>query len=269
MPPLVINSSSSAGRRPCSRSSRSTSASSGPASPRVGAYWNALTSPAAANSWSSAETRSRGNVAGSGKPPAKEIRSGRPRSARTDAIPSPTSPRVRAATSASHRPVSGVTVTLRILRRGLPASRRFSRPSPQVANPLLLAEHRARRRRSKGTASLPPIRGSRGSALLPYGRALLDAALAARDSRADIAVGVQPLPLASDSAICSVRGLRAGGDGRMRSHRRQASASPSATASATSMVSQPSDRSSGVSWAKHSSRYARHCASTRTPFARW
>ena len=117
IPPLVISSSSSAGRRPCSRSSRSASASRGPASPRVGAYWNALTSPAAANSWSSAETRSRGNVFGSGKPPAKEIRSGMPSSARTEAIPSPTSPRVRAAASASHRPVSGVTVTPPILRR--------------------------------------------------------------------------------------------------------------------------------------------------------
>ena len=44
--PLVISSSSSSsGRRPCSDSMRVASASSGPASPRVGAYWNAETSP--------------------------------------------------------------------------------------------------------------------------------------------------------------------------------------------------------------------------------
>ena len=36
--PLVITSSSSAGRRPCSVSIRPASASSVPASPRVGAY---------------------------------------------------------------------------------------------------------------------------------------------------------------------------------------------------------------------------------------
>ena len=38
-----------------------------------------------------------------------------PSSARTEAIPSPTSPRVRVAASASHSPVSGVTVTPPIL----------------------------------------------------------------------------------------------------------------------------------------------------------
>ena len=53
--------------------------------------------------------RSRGNVSGSGKPPANEIRSGRPRKPSTKAIPSPTSPRVRAAKCASQRLVSGVT----------------------------------------------------------------------------------------------------------------------------------------------------------------
>ncbi len=109
--PLVISSSSSAGRRPWNVSSRSANASSGPASPRVGAYWNALSSPVSVNSCSSDEIRSRGKVSGSGKPPANEITSGMPSSARTDAIPSPTSPRVRVAANASHRAVSGVTVT--------------------------------------------------------------------------------------------------------------------------------------------------------------
>ena len=52
---------------------------------------------------------SRGNVSGSGKPPANEIRSGRPRNPSTNAMPSPTSPRVLSAKSASQRPVSGVT----------------------------------------------------------------------------------------------------------------------------------------------------------------
>ena len=56
-----------------------------------------------------AAARSRGNVSGSGKPPANEIRSGRPRNPSTNAIPSPTSPRVRSAKSRSQRPVSGVT----------------------------------------------------------------------------------------------------------------------------------------------------------------
>ena len=109
MPPLVISSSSSAGRRPCSVSIRPASASSGPASPRVGAYWNACASPAAANSASSADARSRGNVSGSGNPPANEIRFGTPRNASTAAIPSPTSPRVRCAKSDSQRRDSGVT----------------------------------------------------------------------------------------------------------------------------------------------------------------
>ena len=54
-------------------------------------------------------------MSGSGKPPANEITSGMPSSARTDAIPSPTSPRVRAAANACHRAVSGVTVTPPIL----------------------------------------------------------------------------------------------------------------------------------------------------------
>src|SRR6185437_1326702 len=108
--PLVISSSSSAGRRPCSDSIRSASASRGPASPRVGAYWNALASPASANSASSAAARSRGNVSGSGKPPAKEIRPGTPSNARISAIPAPTFPRVRAAKS-----VSEVTVIARSL----------------------------------------------------------------------------------------------------------------------------------------------------------
>ncbi len=74
-----------------------------PGSPCVGAYWKASASSLAANSASSEATRSRGNVSGSGKPPANEIRSGMPSIASTDAIPSPTSPRVRAARSASHR----------------------------------------------------------------------------------------------------------------------------------------------------------------------
>src|SRR5918996_279913 len=113
--PLVISSSSSAGRRPCSLWIRPARASKGPARPRVGAYWNALASPVATNSWKSVETRSRGNVSGSGKPPANEITSGMPSSARTDAIPSPTSARVRAASSASQRRVSGVTLKPPIL----------------------------------------------------------------------------------------------------------------------------------------------------------
>ncbi len=58
--PLVITSSSSAGRRPCVASIRPASASSAPASPRVGAYWNALSSPVSANSARSAAARSRG-----------------------------------------------------------------------------------------------------------------------------------------------------------------------------------------------------------------
>ena len=109
IPPLVISSSSSSGRRPCTDSSRPATASSVPASPRVGVYWKAVTSPVAANSSSNWAARSRGNVSGSGKPPANEIRSGRPRNPSTKAIPSPTSPRVRSAKSRSQRPVSGVT----------------------------------------------------------------------------------------------------------------------------------------------------------------
>ena len=54
-------------------------------------------------------TRSRGNVTGSGKPPANEIRPGTPRRPSTVAIPSSASPRARAASSASQRPRSGVT----------------------------------------------------------------------------------------------------------------------------------------------------------------
>ena len=66
--PLVISSSSSSGRRPCRCSIRPASASSGPARPRVGAYWNAVDSAEAANSSKRAATCSRGNVAGSGEP---------------------------------------------------------------------------------------------------------------------------------------------------------------------------------------------------------
>src|SRR5437764_52613 len=84
---------------------RLASASSGPASPRVGAYWKADTSPPDANSSSSAAARSRGNVSGSGKPPANEISPGMPRNASTCAIPSPTSARVLAANSDSQRGV--------------------------------------------------------------------------------------------------------------------------------------------------------------------
>ena len=109
IPPLVITSSSSSGRRPCTDSSRPATASSVPASPRVGVYWKAVASPFAANSSSSCEARSRGNVSGSGKPPANEIRSGRPRNPSTKAMPSPTSPRVRSAKSCSQLLVSGVT----------------------------------------------------------------------------------------------------------------------------------------------------------------
>src|SRR5260221_36540 len=96
---------------------RPASASRVPARPRVGAYWNALTSPETANSCSSCAARSRGNVTGSGQPPANEITSGRPRNASTSAMPSPTSPRVRAAKSASHSRVSGVTAIARLYAR--------------------------------------------------------------------------------------------------------------------------------------------------------
>ena len=49
-----------------------------------------------------------------GKPPANEMRSGTPRSARIPAIPSPTSARVRAAKSRCQRRVSGVTAIDRL-----------------------------------------------------------------------------------------------------------------------------------------------------------
>ena len=95
IPPLVITSSSSSGRRPCDDSSRPASASSGPARPRVGAYWNAFASPAEANSWSSAVARSRGKVTRVGKAARERDQVGPPEEAENAAIPSPTSPRVR------------------------------------------------------------------------------------------------------------------------------------------------------------------------------
>ena len=76
----------------------------------MGAYWNALVSPFAANSASSDAARSRGNVEGSGKPPANEIRPGTPSSESIAAMPSPTSPPTRRA----KRCASGVTAMTRI-----------------------------------------------------------------------------------------------------------------------------------------------------------
>jgi hypothetical protein len=63
---------------------------------------------------SSADARSRGNVAGSGKPPANEIRSGRPSSERMAAIASPTSARVRSAKSSSQLRTSGAVAMDRL-----------------------------------------------------------------------------------------------------------------------------------------------------------
>src|SRR5579884_1829864 len=102
MPPLVTSSSESAGRRPCSDSILAASASRVPVSPRVGAYWKAATSPFSASSATICAVRCRGNVLGSGSPPAKEITSGIAVSASTASMPPPTSPRVRAAKSCSH-----------------------------------------------------------------------------------------------------------------------------------------------------------------------
>ena len=122
MPPLVTSSSPSAGRRPCSASSRAASASRVPGSPCVGAYWKATGSPAAASSRSSSAARSAGKVDGSGKPPANEISSGSATRARIAAIPSPAPARVRAAKRPLQRRCSALTATAgSLLRLGLGA----------------------------------------------------------------------------------------------------------------------------------------------------
>ena len=55
---------------------RAAIASRVPASPRVGAYWKGAASPERASSCMIDAACSAGNVSGSGKPPANEIRSG-------------------------------------------------------------------------------------------------------------------------------------------------------------------------------------------------
>src|SRR4051794_23236192 len=114
MPPLVIMSSSSPGRRPWSDSRRPATASRVPARPCVGAYWNA----AASTDCMSSATRSAGNVSGSGKPPANEIRSGFPSNPRIAMIPSPPPTRVRSASSASQECVTAIERRLVVDRGG-------------------------------------------------------------------------------------------------------------------------------------------------------
>src|SRR5512132_2937553 len=127
--PLVISSSSSAGRRSCSVSILEASASSGPARPRVGAYWKAEVSPVAANSVTSACVRSRGT----------ESRSGTARKASTRAMPSPTSARVRSAKSGSHWDVSVVAAMAPTIEatssRRPPAERRSAERERQERRP--------------------------------------------------------------------------------------------------------------------------------------
>ena len=114
--PLVSMSSSSAGRRPWIRSSRSATSSRGPGRPATGAYWNGEASPRSASSRRISAIAGPGNVAGSGKPPVKEMTSSAAASERIWSSPSPAPPRVRAAKSASHRRTSGSTATAAFLR---------------------------------------------------------------------------------------------------------------------------------------------------------
>ena len=97
MPPLVTRISSSAGARPSTASRRSARYARKPGSPRVGAYWRPAASSAWATSAVMAASASRSIAAGSGKPPANEIRSVRPARPMIAAIASSPPPRARAA----------------------------------------------------------------------------------------------------------------------------------------------------------------------------
>src|SRR3954451_9545198 len=122
MPPLVTSSSESPGRR----SRRPRIALRVPSSPRVGAYWNSL----ASSSPTSSATRSAGNVRGSGKPPANEIRSGFPSKPRIAAIPSPAPARVRSANCQAWR--TAMRLTIPPAPRDHPEATKFLKSTPGI-----------------------------------------------------------------------------------------------------------------------------------------